>query len=155
MPNLSCLTITKFDDNLFTAGTGSIATLVTWLGFANTRVCLTHGASRLLTDTRLTAAVSTELLTSTGVKSTLDARHRLTAARCLATGIAGLRGQRLTIPLGVCEVIVGFDKIKNSEKVFTLINPSTTTNDLLKLNHIVARAHQHNIADVTGIHTSR
>ena len=88
MPYLSGLSITEFDDNLFIAGAWSIAAVFTWRSFTGTRACLTHGAGRLLTGTGLTATVGTDLLTNTGVKTTLATGHRLTGARCIATGLA-------------------------------------------------------------------
>jgi len=47
--------------------------------------------------------------------------------------------------------MMSFDEIKNSEKVFALIEARTTANNLLEFNHIVARAHQH-IAHLLGPH---
>ena len=153
MLNLSGLTITEFDDNLFTTGTRSIATLLTWLGFAHTGVGATHYTRRLLAGAGVVSTVSAELLASTGIKPTLSARHSFTTARCVSTGITGVWREWLTVPLGVSEVIVGFDKIKDREEVLALIHPSATTNDLLKLNHIIAGAHQHNVTYITSINT--
>jgi hypothetical protein len=50
---------------------------------------------------------------------------------------------------------VGFDKIKDSEKVLALINSSAAPNDLLKLDHIIAGAHQYNVAYIARIYTGR
>ena len=91
MPYLSGFSITEFDDNLFVTGAGSIAAVFTWRSFTGTWACPTHGAGRLLTDTGFTATVGTDLLTNTGVETTLATGYRLTGTRRIATGITAIR----------------------------------------------------------------
>jgi len=68
------------------------------------------------------------------------------------TLLTGLARFRFAIPFRVGKIMMSFDKIKDGKKVLTLIEERTTANNLLEFNHIVARAHQHNITHIAGIH---
>ena len=48
-------------------------------------------------------------------------------------------------------MMVRFYEVVNGEVIFAVIEPCTTPDDLLELDHGVDGAHQYDVADVTGI----
>jgi hypothetical protein len=65
---------------------------------------------------------------------------------------ARLRFERLAIPFRIAEMNVGPDEVVDGAIVFAIEKPCATPNDLLELDHGVDRAHQHDVANVAGIH---
>ena len=90
MSYLSGLSITELDNNFFTAGTGSVATIVARLGFACAWACSTYWAGRLFADTRFTTTVSTGFWALTWKEATLVARHRLAGTGGISTFTAAI-----------------------------------------------------------------
>lgn len=68
---------------------------------------------------------------------------------------ARFRLQRLTIPLGIAEVPVGFHEVVDGEVVLAFIEAGAASDDLFELDHGVDGAHQDNVADVAGVHAGR
>src|SRR5947209_3617229 len=62
---------------------------------------------------------------------------------------------RLTIPLGIGEVVVGFHEIVDREVILPVEEARAAPDYLLELDHGVDRAHQDDVADVPGIDARR
>src|SRR5579864_6497710 len=60
---------------------------------------------------------------------------------------------RLAIPFWIAEMMMRLHKIVDREIVLAIIEPRTTPDDLLELDHRVDGAHQHDVADVARIHS--
>jgi hypothetical protein len=67
--------------------------------------------------------------------------------------VATYRAERVAIPLGILEILVCSYKIVNGKVVFIVKKSCASSDNLLKLNHIIDGAHEHDIAHVAGIHT--
>src|SRR5260370_8659702 len=63
--------------------------------------------------------------------------------------------KRLAVPLRVVEMVMRFHEIVNREVILSVVEPRAAADDLLELDHGVDRTHQHDVADVAGIHTCR
>ena len=59
---------------------------------------------------------------------------------------------RLPVPFRVAEVVMGLHEIVDGEVVLAVIEPCPPADDLFELDHGVDRPHQHDIADIAGIH---
>ena len=62
---------------------------------------------------------------------------------------------RLAIPLRIAEMVVRLHEVVDREVVLAVVQPRAAPDDLLELDHRVDRPHQHNVADVPGIHAGR
>ena len=51
--------------------------------------------------------------------------------------------------------MVCFYKIINGEVVFAFIHARTAADNLLKLDHVVTRAHQYDVTHIAGINAGR
>ena len=74
------------------------------------------------------------------------------------TGCVGrsrLRLQRLAVPLRIAEVVMRLHEVVDREVVLAVVEPRAAPDDLLELDHRVDRAHQHDVADVAGVHAGR
>src|SRR5258708_7198602 len=60
---------------------------------------------------------------------------------------------RLAIPLRIAEVVMCFDEVVDREVVLAIVQPRSTADDLLELDHRMNRAHQNDVADVTRVNT--
>ena len=67
----------------------------------------------------------------------------------------GLRCDRFAVPFRVTEVMVRVHEVVDREVVFAVVETRSATDDLLELDHRVDGAHQDDVANVAGIHTSR
>ena len=65
---------------------------------------------------------------------------------------AGFRLERFAIPLRIAEMMVRLHEVVDREVVLAVVEPRAASDDLLELDHRVDRAHQHDVADVAGIH---
>ena len=73
----------------------------------------------------------------------------------IAASGAGFRFQRFAVPFGIVEKFIGFDEIVDGKIVLAVKKPGTAADNLFELNHLLDRAHQHDIADIAGIDTGR
>ena len=73
----------------------------------------------------------------------------------MCCGSFRLRLNRLAVPLRVAEVMVRLHEVVDREVVLAVVEPRAAPDDLLELDHRVDRAHQHDVADVAGIHAGR
>ena len=89
-----------------------------------------------------------------GFGSWAPAARRL--RRCGAgSRLLGLRLDRLAVPFRIAEMVVRLHEIVDREVVLAVVEPRAAADDLLELDHRVDRAHQHDVADVAGIHAGR
>src|SRR5665213_119781 len=70
-------------------------------------------------------------------------------------GLFRLWLDRLTVPLGIAEVMMRPHEIVDREVVLPIIKPRPAPDDLLELDHRVDGAHQHDVADVARVHAGR
>ena len=63
-----------------------------------------------------------------------------------------LRLERLAVPFRIAEVVVRLHEVVDREVVLAVVEPRAAPDDLLELDHRVDRPHQHDVADVAGIH---
>lgn len=83
----------------------------------------------------------------TGVERFLHAHAGRSAAYIASIGL-----NRLTIPLRVVEVMVCLHEVVDGEVIFAVVEARAAADDLLEFDHRVNRAHQHDVADVTGVY---
>src|SRR5271157_3078750 len=123
------------------------------VGQLHFRLCL------LLAHTwALTANLARLLRTLTRCFSTHWTRLRrwlYTLAGVIATLQARFRFQRLAVPLRITEMKVRLHEVVDGEIILAIVKSCAAPNDLLELNHGVDRAHQYDVANVTGIHAGR
>ena len=70
-------------------------------------------------------------------------------------GLRRLWLDRLAIPLGVAEVVVGLHEVVDGEVVLAVVQARAAADDLLELDHRIDRPHQHDVADVARVHPGR
>ena len=80
----------------------------------------------------------------------MSARNLATSAWPVTTNLT----HRLAIPFYILEILVSTNKIINSEVVFIIKQTSTSTDNLLELDHIVNGTEQDNISDISCIYSS-
>ena len=66
-----------------------------------------------------------------------------------------LLGLRRSVPLLVVEVVVRFHEVVDREVVLAIVEPRAATDDLLKLDHRIDRAHEDDVSDVARIDAGR
>jgi hypothetical protein len=85
-----------------------------------------------------------------------DARLTRFLSRALAwiqaALLARFRLQRIAIPVRVVEVVMCLHKVVDREVVLAIIEARSPANNLFELDHGIDRAHQHDIANVSGVH---
>ena len=69
--------------------------------------------------------------------------------------LARLRLHRFAVPFRIAEMVVRLHEIVDREVILAVVKPRAAADDLLELDHRVDRAHQHDVADVAGIHAGR
>ena len=77
-------------------------------------------------------------------------RFCLACTRIVATYWA----EWVAIPLSILEILVSSYKVINGKVVFVVKKSCASSDDLLKLNHIIDRAEKHDIAHIASIHAS-
>jgi len=73
----------------------------------------------------------------------------------LPTPGARLFLDRFAVPLRIAEMNMRLHEIVDCEVILAVEKPRAPPDDLLELDHRVNRAHQHDIADVAGVHAGR
>ena len=59
------------------------------------------------------------------------------------------------VPFGIAEVVVSLHEVIDGEVIFSVIEPRAASDDLLELDHRIDGTHQHDVADVSGVHAGR
>ena len=116
-----------------------------------------HFDSRLLlAHARALATDAARLLrTLAGTLAAIRAWFRLgfyALAGVIAARLARFRFQRFAVPFGVAEMVVGLHEVVDGEVVLAIVEPGAATDDLLELDHAVDGAHEHDVANVAGVH---
>ena len=75
-----------------------------------------------------------------------------TGAGTLAALRTGLRLHRVAVPFRVAEMVVRLHEVVDREIILPLEEPRAAPDDLLELDHRIDGPHQHDVADVPGIH---
>ena len=57
------------------------------------------------------------------------------------------------VPFRIAEMVMGFYEVINRKVVLSVVKPCAAPDDLFELNHRVDRAHQHDVADISGVYT--
>ena len=116
-----------------------VSTYRAWLWWASAWPFATFRADWVVTYTRIVTAHRAWLFWL-----------RLASAWVVAT----YRAEWIAIPLGILEILVCSYKIIDGEVVFVVKKSCASSDDLLKLNHIIDRAEKHDIANIASVHTS-
>jgi hypothetical protein len=62
---------------------------------------------------------------------------------------------RLSVPLGIVEVLVSLDEIEDGEEILAVEQPRSAPDDLLEFNHRANGTHQHYVAHVARVDAGR